>query len=147
MLVALIFRVNAIFLFLSLAVGELLVRYIGDDAVLAVNMFSRAELTAPIVRLTLLLFPLVLTLVFLKKTMPRSKVVLQLLPLWVIGLAVASLAITYMPDAMAKEILALPAGGVLNQSQNLVVALAAVLAFLLAVHEHRFRGKHHLKHK
>lgn len=145
-LFALIFRVNAIFLFLSLAIGELLVRYISEDAILAVNVFTRAEIVPVAVRLILLLVPVILTLILLKKSMPRNKVVLQIIPLWATGLAVASLTLAHLPEGLAREIYSLPAGDILRQSQNIVISVAAVLTLLLALHEYRHRGKHHGKH-
>lgn len=139
-LLALLLRVNAVFLFLSLAVGELLVRYLGGEVLLAVNAFVRGEFVSIAVPITLLLGPVVLTLFILRKTLTHTRILVQLVPLLFVGLAIASLVVPLLPAYTQQEIYSQPLGDVLRQSQAIIIAVAAVLSLLLAWQAHKPHG-------
>lgn len=140
---ALLFRVNAIFLFVSIAVGNLLVQFLGDDVILAVNAFSRSQNVPMIVNLSLQLAPVVMTLFILRKSVPPTKMLLHLLPLVGCCLMIAVLALPLLPLATQEQIFALPLGDVFKQSQDLVVAITAVMILALTWRSYRpHDGKH-----
>jgi hypothetical protein len=147
-LLALLLRVSAIFLFLSVAVGNLLVLFLSDDTTVAVDAFSKGSQTPMIVRLTLLLLPVVFTLFVLRKSLASSKFLLHFLPIIGTGLTLLVLALPILPSEAQAQIFAVPFGGIFKQSQDLIVAITGVLVLLLAFRGYRHkddkrRGKHH----
>jgi hypothetical protein len=146
-LVALVFRVSAVFLFLSLAAGSLLVTYVGDDASLALGTLVRGQNTNLIAQFGLLLLPVALTLLLLRKTMPRSRLLLHVPVLVVTGLALAALALPFLDAAAQEKIFANEYGNMLRESQDVAVGAAAILALLLMWLTGRHKeDKKHKKH-
>lgn len=144
---ALIMRVSAVFLFASIATGNLLVLYLSDDVVLALNAFSKSKNIPMIVQLVLLLLPVVLTLFFLRKTVPRSKLLMHLLPLIGSGLSIAVLTLPIFPSEVQGQIFGHPSGDVFKNSQDLIVSVTAIFVLLLMWHEYKpHEGKHSKKH-
>lgn len=130
-IVAILRRVSAILLFLSVAAGSLLVLYLGDDAVLASRMLARGPNVPMITQLILLALPALLTLLFLKKTMARSKLLLHIVPLFATGLAFAMFALPLLPSKLQAELFVSPYGAPLKNSQDIVIGSATVLVLLL----------------
>lgn len=144
---ALILRVSAIFLFASIAIGNLLVLYLSDDVVLALNAFSKDKNIPMTVQLILLLLPMVLTLFFLRKSMPRTKILLHVLPLIGCGLSVAVLVLPILPSELQGQIFGMPSGDIFKNSQDLIVSVTAVMVLMLMWHTYKPRDdKHHKKH-
>jgi hypothetical protein len=144
---ALLMRVSAVFLFASIAVGNFLVLYLSDDVVLAVNAFTKTKNVPMIVQLSLLLTPIILTLFFLRKTMPKRKFLLHIVPLIGCGLSVAVFALPILPSAVQGQIFGLPSGDVFKNSQDLIVGITAIMVLLLMWQTHRpNEGKHAKKH-
>lgn len=147
-LLALFLRVSSVFFFVSIAAGSLLVTYVGDDAALAIGMFVRGQNTNQIAQLGLLLLPVVLSLIFLKKTMPKSKLLLHLPVLAAGGVALAALALPYLDSNAQEKIFANQYGNLLRESQDVAVAVAAVSALLLMWLSYKQKeDKKHKKHK
>ncbi|HSX44426.1 MAG TPA: hypothetical protein VLE69_04015 [Candidatus Saccharimonadales bacterium] len=146
LLLALLFRVNAILLFLGVAVGALLAQYIADDASLVVNSFFTHINVDDYVKLGLLILPVILTLLFLRKTLSPPQLVFHLLPLVITAAAFATLIISALPGGVQHDILANPIGKIADSSQNVLIAASSILTLLLAMftmgHKGK-RGKHH----
>jgi hypothetical protein len=146
-LLGLFLRVNAALLFLSVAAGALLQRAMGDSTELAMATFLRDAPVSYIADIGLLVLPVVLTILFLRKSAKKSQVLLQLLPLVTVGLAFAALLLPLLPPHTQSEIYGLSFGSVVKQSQDLIIAVAVVLNLLLAFrvfrHEESPKGKHH----
>lgn len=144
---ALLMRVSAVFLFTSIAVGNFLVLYLSDDVVLAINAFSKNKNVPMIVQLVLLLSPVALTLIFLRKTTTRGKFLLHLIPLIGCGLSIAVLTLPILPTDLQAQIFGHPSGDVFKNSQDLIVGITAILVMLLMWREYRpHEGKHSKKH-
>lgn len=141
---ALVFRVSAIYLFLSLAVGDLLVKYLSDDVSLTIDMVSRSSQVPMITALCLLFLPVVLTLSLLRKSLPTSKLMLHIVPLALTGLTAAVFALPLLDSNTQAEIFALPAGNILRQAQDLIVGVAgvSVLTLIWISRPHHGKGKH-----
>lgn len=150
-LLGLLTRVHAAFLFLSIATGSLLVNYVGDDAAFALRMVMRGENTAMITQFALLLVPVVLTLLFMRKTMPKSKVLLNVPVLLACGLALAVLALPYFDSNAQEKIFTMQYGDVFKDAQDTIVATVAsfslLLLWLTARHKEEKHGKFGKKHK
>lgn len=145
---ALIMRVSAVFLFVSIAAGNLLVLYLSDDVVLALNAFSKSKNIPMIVQLVLLFLPVALTLLFVRKSTTRGKYLLHLIPLIGCGLSLAVLALPILPVDLQAQMLGHPSGDVFKNSQDLIISITSVLVLLLMWHTYKPHegGKHGKKH-
>lgn len=144
---AIILRVSAVYLFVAIAAGNLLVLYLSDDVVLALNAFSKDNNIPMAVQLILLLMPVVLTLFFLRKSVTRGQFLLHILPLIGCGLSVAVLTLPILPSEVQGQIFGHPSGDVFKNSQDLIVGITAVLVLMLMWKTHgQADGKHHKKH-
>ena len=143
-LLGLLLRVSAVFLFASIAAGSLLVTYMGDDASLALGMMVRGQDTNLIAQLILLLLPVGLTFLLLRKTMPRSKLLLHVPAVVMSGLALAALALPLLDAAAQEKIYANEYGNMLRESQDIIVGAAAVVVLLLmwVTYRHKEDKKH-----
>lgn len=147
-LLALILRVNAIYLFLSLMVGDIFVRYLSDDVALAVAAFVRNFNADYAVNLALLAAPFLLTLFILRKSVPKSKVLLNFVPLLLVSAVFVTLALPLLPGALQNDIIQTPAGDILKNSQDLTMSISAVVILVLVwmnarSKDHAKHGKHH----
>lgn len=144
---AVIFRVSAIFLFTSIAVGNFLVLYLSDDVILALNVFSKDKNIPMIARLTLLLLPVILTLFVLRKSLAKSKLLLHILPIIGCGLSVAVLAVPMLPSEVQGQLFGLPSADVFKNSQDLIISITAIMVLILMWRGYRHtEGKHGKKH-
>lgn len=144
---AIVLRVSAIFLFISIAVGNFLVLYLGDDAILAVNAFTKDKNVPMVVQLTLLFLPVVLTLITLRKSLAKSKLLLHIVPLIGCGLSLAVLAVPLLPSDLRAQIFALPLGDIFKNSQDLIISVTAVIVLLLTWRSYRHNDDKHGKKK
>jgi hypothetical protein len=147
-LLALVFRVSAVYLFLSVAAGSLLVLYVGDDAGLASDIFMRSPHNTMIAQLVLQLLPVVLTLLILRKTMPATAFLLHVPVVIATGLALAVLTLPLLDAGLQDKISADQYGNMVRESQDVIVAAAASASLLLMLITSRRReDKKHKKHK
>jgi hypothetical protein len=145
---AIIFRVSAVFLFTSIAIGNFLVLYLSDDVILALNAFSKDRNIPMIVRLVLLLTPIVLTLFVLRKSLAKSKFIWHLIPLIGCGLSVAVLTLPLLPSDVQGQIFGMPSGDVFKNSQDLIISITAVMVLMLMWRGYNHTsGKHGKKHR
>lgn len=144
-LLALVFRVNALYLYFSICVGYFLQSTLSDDVDLALATLIRGSDSMVIARLTLLALPILITIFVLRKTQGKS-FVFQFVPLILSGLFVAVLALPLLPTTIEQNIYASQFGEGIRRSQDLIVAAASVsnlaLAFILFKHKQP-HGKHH----
>lgn len=147
-LLALLFRVSGVFLFLSVAAGNLLVLYLGDDAGLALGMMVRGQSANVLAQFILLLLPVALSLLLLKKTLPKSKVLLHAPLLIATGLTLTALALPLLDSNAQEKVFANQYGNILRESQDIIVGVAAMLALLIMWLTYRHKGeKKHKKHR
>lgn len=147
-ILALFLRVNAIYLYLSAAAGSLLVTYVGDDAGLALGILLRGQNAMLYAQLGLLFAPIILTLIFLRKTLPKSKVLFQLVPLVGVGLMIGVLALPYFGSDAQEQIFANYYGDMFKDSQDVIVgAVSIIIMFYLWISKKHKEDKKHKKHK
>lgn len=144
LLLAFVFRVNSVMLFLSLACGSLLQKTLGESTSLALWSIVKNGPIDEISNLILLGLPVLMTLVISRKTMRHSGVFLQLVPLIATCAAAAMLALPLLSPGIIGALYAGPFGKELKQSQDVVIALAAVLNLMLAWRVYRYHD--HSKH-
>lgn len=144
-LLALILRVNALFVYLSICTGYFLQSTLSDDVDLALAAIIRGSDSMVIARLTLLALPVLITLFILRKTQGKS-FIFQLVPLVLSGLFLAVITLPLLPTALEQDIYSSQFGEGIRRSQDLIVAATAVsnllLAFVLFKHKQP-HGKHH----
>lgn len=144
-LLALILRVNALYVYLSICIGYFLQSTLSDDVDLALATIIRGSDSMIIARLTLLALPVLITFFILRKTQGKS-FIFQFVPLILSGLFLAVLALPLLPTALEQDIYASQFGEGIRRSQDLIVATASVsnlaLAFILFKHKPP-HGKHH----
>lgn len=119
-------------LFTSVAVGDLLVRYMSDSAQLAVSGFYRGSNADMIARLGLLFLPVVLTLLFGRKSLSRTKTVLHFVPIVATGGVLALLTLALMTPGFQGAVYATPFGPTIKEVQDLAIAAAGVASLLVA---------------
>lgn len=141
----LLLRVNAVFVFTAIAVGNFLVLYLSDDVVLAINAFSKAGSIPMIVQLVLLSLPMILTLIFLRKTMPTSKLLFHLIPTIGCGLMFAVLVVPILSSSLQAQIFSIPFGDIFKNSQDLIVSVTSILILLLMWHTYKHKEAKHKK--
>ncbi len=147
-LLALLFRVSGVFLFLSVAAGNLLVLYLGDDAGLALGMIVRGQNAHMLAQCILLLLPVGLSLFLLKRTLPTSKVLLHVPLLVATGLTLAALSLPLLDSNAQEKVFANQYGALLRESQNIIVGVAAILTLLIMWLTYRHKAdKKHKKHR
>lgn len=145
LLLTLLFRVNAVLLFVGVAAGALLAQYISDDASLVLNAFFSHANADGYVKLGLLILPVVLTLLFLRKTLSATQLIFHLVPLIVTSAAFASLVVNILPGGVHHNIVTNPIGKIADSFQNILIASSAFLTLLLAwlTMGHKGRSKHY----
>lgn len=145
---AVLLRVNAIVLFTSIAIGNFLLLYLSDDVILAVNAFTKAPNVTMIVQLTLLLLPVVLAFIFMRKTIGRGAFLLHVVPIIGCGLSLALLALPIFSGEVQAQVFGLEYGNILKNSQDLVLSITAIMVLLLMFHSNRGHDdKHKKKHR
>lgn len=148
-LLIVLLRVNAAFVFLALCLGDVLVRFSGNDAVTIVAGASlNAHITASATRLLLLLLPAGLTVLFMIKTVRSSQTILNILPALGAGLLTALFVVPQLPPGLSHAITASHPWGQIQTYQSGLVALSTIVCLLflwMLRPKHETKGKHHKK--
>lgn len=146
-LAALVLRVNAALLFMSIAVGALLEQTLGDSTAFTLTTLVHIAHNDEVARIGLLALPIVLTLLFLRKTAKRRDMLLQLLPLLLCGAALAAIVLPLLTPGIRGAVAISRYSLVIDQSQDLVVAAAAAINMMLAWRSFRHREESHRSKK
>jgi hypothetical protein len=144
-LLALIFRVNAVYIFLSICVGYFLQFALSDDVDLVLATIIRGSDTVVAARIGLLTLPVVATLFALRKTVGKS-FVFQFIPLILSGMFLATLALPLLPPNFEQSVYSSQFGGGIKSSQDLIVAGAVAMNLILAWTLFKHKGDHRKHH-
>lgn len=145
---AILLRVSAVFVYFGIAAGALIVGSIGDDVAFALETFFKGANANSAVNLALLAIPLALTLYFLRKSMHASQFILQIVPLVACGLMLAAFALPELSPGIQGSIKSSDLGNVFYQATDIIIAGASVLTLLLTWVIYRYKpSHHHKKHK
>ncbi len=142
---AILLRVNSVYLFVSVAAGYMLQQFIGETTALTLRTFVRHEQIDMISAIALLCLPVLLSLLLLRKTMPTKELPLHLFLMVGSGLTLAASIVAVAPAAVLDSIKANPATHNLYRASDIIVTITATLALLLmwATLKHHKRGKKH----
>lgn len=150
-----VLRVNAALVFLSLCLGSVLTTFLGPDAndmlslvsAHASRTVSASQTTA---QLVLLAIPVVLTIVFMIKSVPKGlKLIINLLPAVGVGLLTALLVVPLLPHGTGNTLMATDFWHKAQQARDLIVggsALICLFALLGLRPKHGHDDKHGKKH-
>jgi hypothetical protein len=131
--IAMLFRVNAAVLFMSLCVGEVLVQYVANDTGSFVTTFAghNSNISSSTIRLALLLIPPVLTAVFMFHSIRGGmKLMLNIFPAIGVGLLTALLIKPLLSPAFQHTLERSSLWHQFSQAQTLVVSVSALFSLL-----------------
>lgn len=145
LVLGLLMRVNTSFLFFSLLAGELLARYFGDDAALAMRTLTRNEAVLEYAELAVLVVPILLTVLFLRNSLSKGKVVFHIIPFAVMGFVFAAFTLPLLPDNVQAQVEATQVGSRLLQGSDVIVG-GVVFLQLITLWLMNLPDKHGKKH-
>lgn len=153
-------RVNATLVFLSLCLGDVLTQFVGSDANDFLGLLSSSNGNSVVhpndstLRLILLLLPVVLTTIFMIRTIKgTSRLLLNVLPAAGVGLLGGLLVVPLLPPGLSYNIVSSSLWAQAQRAQDLIVGGSALVCLLVlwlqrpktgGGHED---GKHGKKHK
>lgn len=150
-LVLMLLRINAALVFLSLCLGDVLVQFVAGDTNSFLNLFNsktaqHVSASNNDIKLALLLLPVVLTAVFMIRTVRGSRLLLNILPAAGVGLLGALLAVPLLPPGIATDILSSPTWQQVTKAEDLIVGASALLCLFALWIQRPKSGGHHKKH-
>jgi hypothetical protein len=146
-----VLRVNAALVFLSLCLGAVLTRFLGPDTDSLLSLFSAhtsktitaSQTTA---QLALLAIPVVITIVFMIKSVPKGfKLALNILPAAGVGLLAALLVVPLLPESTSHAVMMTGLWQQAQRAQDLIVGVSSLLT-LFALLSLRPKAAHEEKH-
>jgi hypothetical protein len=147
-------RVNATLVFLSLCLGNILVQFVAEDANSFFSLFATkagdgVSADNATIKIILLLLPVVLTTVFMVRTIRgHGKLLLNLLPAVGVGLLGTLLIVPLLPGGISSDITSTPLWEQIQKAQNLIVGTTALVCLLvLWLQRPKTGGDKHGKHK
>lgn len=147
LLLGILLRVNTSHLFFSLMAGELLSRYFTDDAELVMRLAVRNASVTEYADLVVLVLPVLITALILKKSLKKNKILLHFIPLLLTGVVFAAFVLPMLPQHIQQQISSQPYGAQFMNSIEVIIG-AVIFVQLVSlwlmnrVHEDK-HGKHH----
>lgn len=121
------FRVSASHLFFSIMAGELLGRYFGKDVEYFIGQTFRNENLTHYAEAVVITLPIVLTALFLKGSISRSKNILNLFPLLITSIVYVAFLIPVFPDDVKQQVASVPLGqSILGTSSAIIGGVVAI---------------------
>jgi hypothetical protein len=147
-------RINAALVFLSLCLGDVLVQFVAPDANLFLQLFSAqvpkgADTGNDTIKIFLLLLPVVLTAIFMIRTVRgKGKLALNLLPAAGVGMLGALLLVPLLPPGLSHNIVHSNLWHEAQKAQDLIVGMSALVCLLvLWIQRPKTGDEKHGKHK
>ncbi len=138
-------RVNGALAFLSLCAGSVFLSLAGNDTGTIASLFSRSSMSEPAVKLGLVVLPLTLCLLLLRKSVSSSKSLLNIVPILLASALGVLLIEPLLPGSVQATLSSSQSWRLLLQAKELVAAAGIVVSFLFLFmtkkHESSF-GKH-----
>jgi hypothetical protein len=143
-----VLRINAVMVFLSLCLGEVLVTFVADDSSIMLNLFSShrpSELSQSGLRLALLLGPAALTAIFtLFSVKGHGRTLLNIAPAAGAAFLGVVLAVPELSPGLRGSIQSGQTWQQLSQAQALIIGVTALISLLFFWMQRR-AGTHHSK--
>jgi hypothetical protein len=152
-IVLMFLRINAALVFLSLCLGDVLVQFVAKDTsnylTLHANNVPHQASTAggSTIKLFLLLLPVVLTAIFMIRTVNgHGKLLLNLLPAAGVGMLGGLLVVPLLPSGLGYNIIASSLWTEVIKTQDLIVGGSALICLLVLWLQRPKIGLKHSKH-
>ena len=128
-LILVLLRTNAAMVFLSLCAGALLVSFAGNEASLVGSAIgNNSEAVSQYFEMALLLLPVLLSTIFLRKSMTGPKAMLNILPAVAVGIVGVLIAVPLLPGGVQATVTNLNGWKLLEQSKEIVVVVGVVVS-------------------
>lgn len=137
-------RINAVMVFLSLCLGDILVKYVASDANSLLTLFAPgiSSKVTSFIQLIVLLLPVVLTAVIMMLTVRnKSRTILNVLPALGVGYLAVLLVVPLLPPGMRAAVQSATLWPEVVKLQSLVVGLTAIISLFFLWRQRR-RGVH-----
>lgn len=138
-------RINAVMVFLSLCLGDILVKYVASDANSLLTMFApniSAKITSSI-QLIILVLPVILTAVIMVLSVRnRGRTIMNILPAVGVGYLAVLLIVPLLPPGMRVAAQSATLWPELIKLQSLVIGLTAVISLFFLWMQRRRGGSH-----
>lgn len=156
LLVLTLLRVNAVLVFFSVCLGDVLVRFVAPDANDFMQMFSLTArppgspltASAQTLDLVLLFLPVVLATIFLIRSVKtKGKLALNVIPALGCGFLLVLLAVPLLPGDTSRTVMGSPVWAEIGKFQDIVIgASALVCLFALWAQRPKHHDEKHGKH-
>ena len=143
LILGILFRVNVTFLFFSVMAGELLGRYFGEDLNLLIYTQFRNITLATYGEILLIVLPLVLTAIFLRKSLTKGKTLVHIIPFIVTGVVFAAFVLPLLPEDIRRQVQELALGDWLIHLNKVIIG-AVIISQLITLW---LLNRAHIKHK
>jgi hypothetical protein len=147
LVLAVLFRVKPLYLFVSIVTGYFWAEFLGESAEFTLRTFVRIDNPGIVIRLVLLLVPVVLTFILMRKTLSKASMPFQLVLLLADSLLVATFILPLLSAGTQGAIRQVPAGGIFWQAHDVAIAVIAgvhlLVMFVMRPRDHAKHGKHH----
>jgi hypothetical protein len=151
----LVLRVNATIVFLSLCLGNVLVQFVANDTVDFLTLHHKfvpqkaASFGGDTIKLILLLLPVVLTTIFMIKTIRgNGRQLLNILPAAGVGLLGALLVVPLLPPGLSHNVVDSKLWWRVTDLKDAIVSASAFVCMLvLWLQRPKTGDKHSKKHK
>jgi hypothetical protein len=145
-------KVNAVFVYLSLCLGEVLSIYVGNNSSIN-NLVSTRKIvgysvgSGSDVKIGLLLIPVILTTIFMLGTARGSKLSLNIIPSIAVGLLAIFLVIPILPFSTASSIANTTIWTHLNDYKSSIIGISSALVLLMLLAKRPATGRASGSHK
>lgn len=133
-----VLRVNAALVFLSLCLGDVLVQFVANDTSEFLTLHAdqvpqqAANAGSSTIKIVLLLLPVVLTTIFMIRTIRGpGRLALNLLPAAGVGLLGGLLVVPLLPAGLSHNILDSSLWSQVQRAQDLIVGASALVCLLV----------------
>lgn len=128
----LVTRTKAAFVFMALTVGFALSSFVGDQALDMVQLFTRSysQSTQTAVQIGLIAAPVLLTILFLSKTVTAAKVLFNIPPAMLTGITALFMIAPLLPDVIQNDVYGTSLWDQLVKYQPMLIGAGAFLCLL-----------------
>jgi hypothetical protein len=145
-------RIKPLYVFVSLVTGYFLVAFLGDTATLTFSSFVHAAHADTIVQMALLILPLAITALLMRRTLSAAALPFQFILLLADSLMLAAFILPLLTPGTQGAVYATPYGHVVHQAHDIIIAGVAVLHVLVMWimrprHHEDHHGHHGKKHR
>lgn len=128
-----VMRSNAAIVFLALCAGNVLLKYLGEDALLLLHSFvpHGSVVYDEVLSIALLLLPAFLTAIFLRKSLSGPKALINLIPALASGCLVAFSVVPLLSEITRNNIMDTHLWSVLTQFQDLIIGVGILTSLFL----------------